>query len=469
MIELLGMCGFEPDEAKSELPRMERAFKKVGITTEDIEQAKQRLNLYYDMELKGVRKIFRLCIHEMTNSILAREEGKSKVVFGFMSPGLEVLGSALMSKSRDVFFAHQSWAIMAILGCVFGKFVPILEAAETLWLKSGVVSHCANVKSLLGLITLDILPKPDLLLTTGFSCETAPKTIDLLHELYDIPVCCYDTCQDREFADYSVSSIRTVGLAAKSLRSAAKRIGKTAGFGITDEMIFKALKTKHPFNVALEKLFGLIEKSDPMPISSTHQTLFMVLASLTMSIEKLPEAVDAVNTLHEELQVRIDKGQGSVPKGAPRVLAILPCHHSDPRLEHLAGEMGIALISTDIGFELPFPQKPKDSYEMSSLHLQQSLATSLSGRIQLIVKGCRDLKIDGVLNRYHVGCRAVAGDSLIITDRVSKELGIPALLLEWENFDPRAYNQEEYRKHLELFKILMQNSKSKYPGSASGL
>jgi len=43
MIELLKMCGFEADEAKSELPRIEKAFNKLGITAEDIERGKQRL------------------------------------------------------------------------------------------------------------------------------------------------------------------------------------------------------------------------------------------------------------------------------------------------------------------------------------------------------------------------------------------------------------------------------------------
>ena len=57
MIELLKLCGFEAHDIESELPRVEKAFTKLGITSEDIERGKQRLTKYYDMELKGVRKI----------------------------------------------------------------------------------------------------------------------------------------------------------------------------------------------------------------------------------------------------------------------------------------------------------------------------------------------------------------------------------------------------------------------------
>jgi len=54
----------------------------------------------------------------------------------------------------------------------------------------------------------------------------------------------------------------------------------------------------------------------------------------------------------------------------------------------------------------------------------------------LLIEGCRKLKIDGVLDRYHSGCRTVVGDALLISGAFEKELGIPVLVLEWENFDP---------------------------------
>ena len=108
MIELIEMCGFEPGEAKTELPRLERVFNKLGISSEDIRDSKKRLNLYYDMELKGIRKIFRLCLREMTNSILAREEGKNKIIFGFMAPIRS--SKALTNSTGDSFLLFMACA-----------------------------------------------------------------------------------------------------------------------------------------------------------------------------------------------------------------------------------------------------------------------------------------------------------------------------------------------------------------------
>jgi benzoyl-CoA reductase/2-hydroxyglutaryl-CoA dehydratase subunit BcrC/BadD/HgdB len=301
-----------------------------------------------------------------------------------------------------------------------------------------------------------MLPKPDLLVTTGFSCETSPKTINMLDELYDIPGFCYDACQDRSFNTYEVDSKRTVGLVAKSTRKLAERVQEVVGFELTDDMFQEMLDARAELDDAVGTLRHLIESSDPLAISAPHENLLMVLYNLTLGIDDgLPQAIDAITTLHEELQERVDKGLGVVEKGAPRILALLPAHHSDPRLDHLVGEMGMAIVACDPGFMVPYPGSPKDPYAMMSLHLQGSLATSLARRVRLIIESCKKLKIDGILNRYHVGCRAVAGDPLIIADAVGKELDIPVLTLEWENFDPRVYNREQYKRRLELFKVML--------------
>jgi hypothetical protein len=455
MNELLKLCGFEAQEIEQELPRVQKAFDRLGITAEDIERGKQRLTKYYDMELEGIRKAFRLCLREVIDSVLAREEGKKKIISGFMIPGFETIGIALKSKSKEVYTAHHSWAILLVVGCIFDKMVPILEAAEKKWLKAGAVAHCGNLKTLLGLVTLDLIPRPDLMLTSGFLCETAPKTLNLLHELYGIPVCCWDTCQDKGSGDYSDETSRAVDLAAKSLRRLVERCQEVVGFPITDDMLWEALEARSKFDNDLRKLQHLIHSSDPLPLSPTHDNLWMILSSLTFRIDELPVAIDAVNTVYKEIQERVNKGQGAMEKGAPKVLGALFAHHSDPRLEHLASELGIAVVVDSPTSLIRYEGKRQDPYKVMSQDLGEGLSAGFTIKIPMQMKRCKRLNIDGVLDRFHVGCRAVAGDALVIQNAVEKELGIPVLLLEWENFDPRAYNHEQFKRRLEVFKTMM--------------
>lgn len=457
MRELLRLCGFEADEAESELPRIEKAFQRIGITAGDMERGRQRLTRYYDVELKGVRKIMRLLVQGVVNLVLAREEGKSKIVYGFMAPGITTFNSLLVSRSEEVYAANLCQPFQWVVGCIFDKIVPILEEAEKRWLKAGAVAHCGNVKTLVGLLALDLIPSPDLLVTSGYLCETAPKTIDILHALSGLPTYCYDTCQDRDFGEHVAATRRIAAFAAKSMRRFTARLEETLGFEITDDMLREAMAAKEELGRALHRLQSLIEKSDPLLLSPTHQILWICLDAVPLPLDRIAEAVDAVNTLYEELQERAAKGIGVLEKGAPRILALLPSHYADPRLDHLVGETGIAIASTDIFFASDAGGS-EDPYERMALgNLPRSMYTSLKTRIPLILEGCTSLKVDGVLDRFHVGCRTVAGDALAIKEAITKELGIPVLLLERDDFDPRSFNHEQDKRRLEVFKSMLVN------------
>jgi benzoyl-CoA reductase/2-hydroxyglutaryl-CoA dehydratase subunit BcrC/BadD/HgdB len=456
MIELLKLCGFEEQEIESELPRVEKAFQKLDITAEDIERAKQRLAKYYDIELKGVRKMFRLILLELVNALLAKEEGKEKIIYGFMATGVPTIFSALASKSQEVCAVYHSWALHIIVGCVFDKIVPLIEEAEKSWLKAGMVAHCANVKTLLGPIASGLFPRPDLLVTAGVLCETSSKTLDLLHEVYGIPVSYIDTCQDREFWEYADATERASELSMKSMRRLMGKIQEIAGFEITDDELWDVINAQDQMGAALDKVKNLVSSSDPLPLSPAQENIWMCLNSLTLTMDGIAEAVDAINTLYEEVKERVDKGVGVVEKGAPRILAILPAGQTDPRMEQLVTELGIAIVALDTRLTVPQEGKVEDPYmELSRRSLRHSLITSLPRRIPLIIEGCKKLKVDGVLDRFHAGCRAVVGDAIIIKEAVEKELGIPVLLLEWENFDPRVHNHEEFKRRLEVFKTMM--------------
>jgi benzoyl-CoA reductase/2-hydroxyglutaryl-CoA dehydratase subunit BcrC/BadD/HgdB len=312
----------------------------------------------------------------------------------------------------------------------------------------------------LGLFALNLIPRPDLLITSGSLCETSPKTNDLLHEIYDIPTHCYDTVQDRELWEYPDSS-RAIRLSATGMRRMVQRVQEEVGFEITDNMLREVLRVKAGFAAAVRKVHELIQQSDPVPIASTHDNLLTWLSPVPLNIDNLVAATEAVNTLHQELQERVDRGIGAVEKGAPRILSILPFHHTDPRLEHLVNQVGMAIVATDMeftatsGMPASTATATDDPYEEMSQYLQASLLLHLGGRMSVILNACKRLNVDGVLNHYHVGCRGVAGDAFILKDAITKKLGIPVLSLEWENFDPRVYQHEQYKTRLELFKSMM--------------
>jgi len=117
----------------------------------------QRLRKYYDMELQSVRKVFRLCLREFVDLVLARKKAGSG---WFMDLWRPVLKSSLGGDVRlERGLHHQPvLAFMIVWGCIFDKLVPVFETAEKMWLKAGLAAHCGNIKTLLGLLDSGILP-----------------------------------------------------------------------------------------------------------------------------------------------------------------------------------------------------------------------------------------------------------------------------------------------------------------------
>jgi benzoyl-CoA reductase/2-hydroxyglutaryl-CoA dehydratase subunit BcrC/BadD/HgdB len=466
MRELLTLCGFETHEIEAELPRIEKAFQKLGLTSADIERGKQRITEYYDIKLQGIRKALGLMLRDVVNTVLAREDGKKKVIVGYMSPGFEILATAMVTRSNEINTANITGPFQFVMGCIFDKMVPILEAAEQKWLKSGKVWHCGNVKTLVGVVALDLIPKPDFMLTSGELCDTAPKTLNLFGDFYGIPVCSYDSCHDRLFTEFPDSS-RLIKLSAKSTRNLAKNLQNVVGFEITDDMLWEVLDARGKVADELRKIQDLIETSDPMPISPTHEMLFNCVNGLAASIPELEKPRAVLNMIYNELKERVDKREGVVEKGAPRIISMLPHHFTDPRWEHLPCKLGIALLSSESGFFpmhgnrfVDFPQqKPDDPFELLAKGLESSLCQSTRARVAIILEVCKRLHVDGVWDKYHVGCRINVGDAIIIKDEITRELNIPVLLMEWEGFDPRVYNEEQISKRFEIFRDAMINSK----------
>ena len=456
MIELMRLLGYDEGEIPTERPRLEKVFDKLGFTSEDIQQAKQRLHKYYSIELNGVRKIFRFIVREFVASLLTEEKGIKSTVYGFMSPGFEVISSAAMSKRDDISVIYHSWAFQIIVGCVFGKLEPFIDEAEKKWLKAGLVGHCANVKTILGPMLLGLFPKPDLFVTAGVLCELSPKNLDLLHESYNIPVVFFDTCQDRGMDEHYDGTLRTASFAARSLRKTVETVQEVIGCELSDDLLLTVQDAKGKLFRVLDKIQKFLMNTNPLTISPAHDNIMKCLIALGMTLDEITEATEAMNQFYAELTERASQGVGVVEKDAPRVLATLPMGQTDPRLEQLACEMGIAIVGADVMFPEPPIMDTNDPYLKLCLGRQQSLMTQpIARRIATIIEICESQRIEGLLDRYHVGCRIVAADAILIEKAVKKELGIPVMLLEWENFDPRVFKLEEYKKRFSVFKTMM--------------
>ena len=170
----------------------------------------------------------------------------------------------------------------------------------------------------------------------------------------------------------------------------------------------------------------------------------------------------------EELEQRISQGIGVVPKGSPRVMHGYFSSLSDPTVVHMLEEAGIAVPVSELqlfdggGFTPSvFPEGIQDRRELqASAYLQGAVGNCLPTQIRSVIEACNRLNLDGLFWFIHHSCRPLLGETLIVKEAVTKELGLPFMVLEGDGYDPEFYSIERVRNNIETFAEILQTSKA---------
>jgi benzoyl-CoA reductase/2-hydroxyglutaryl-CoA dehydratase subunit BcrC/BadD/HgdB len=459
--ELFKLCGFEPEEIEKERPRIDKAFQKAEIEREDIERAESRVRQYFDTTSLGVKKSLRIWMEQLLDLVLAKEEGK-KIVYPAY-PTVPFLTVAMNLASEEVYCQTPEMVLDVVMGQIFGKLDPILEAAEVHGMPPGL-AMCSLNQARVGGIVKGIIPIPDLLLGTGFFCDQTPKTDDFIHEVYGVPMVIMDGCMDSSWDEFPEISPRRIKALATELRRAVEESQELLGIKITEEVLEKS---SADFVRLWTALFGLWEflKADPMPISLTDLGPIW-WAATTTERRGMREGFRAIAELTKEAKRRVDEGRGVVEKGAPRVLIL--CHQAtDPRVMRMFEEAGFAVPTTALmgvttSQATSYVETKYTTWEerVANILLSHGLYHSTSGLIHRYRELCKTWNLDGVLNFYHFSCRPYCITPLLIKKAIEEDPGIPVLSLEGDMWDTRDYSAEALKTRAETFAEMLRATKA---------
>ena len=454
--DLLTLCGFEGAELEKGLPRVKKAFDIIGLNEDDIERGIKRINLFFDTELVGMRKILGVWMNEMVNLVLAKQEGKKFLYASIPAIAVDYLTAAMLN-SDEFHIAFPDVFFCGTVGVIFNRLHPILEEGESLYLPPGV-GHCSLLQLRAGLYARDLIPKGELFFSCGSICDEVLKADEILHEYFGVPVQYVNRCHDKEW-DEPTNVEREMKFFGAQLKRCEAKVSEVVGFALTDDMMKEAREFKRKYSRPMRKTLDLVASSDPPPISATALALIRELNTMCYSRKGTEAAAEAIEILYQELEQRVREGVGVVPKGSPRVMHGYFPSLSDPAIIHMLEEAGIALPVVELqifdggGFTPPvFPEGVKDRHEIqASAYMQGAIGNSLPTEIRAIIEACKRLDLDGLFWFIHHSCRPILSESQMIKESVTKELGIPFMILEGDGYDSRFYSTERLRNNIETF------------------
>jgi benzoyl-CoA reductase/2-hydroxyglutaryl-CoA dehydratase subunit BcrC/BadD/HgdB len=457
LTRLLKLCGFLDREIE-EVARIEKAFGKLGITSHDIDVALGRIEKYYGTQLSGMLMVIGVALRELADTILAEEDGKKILYSSLPNAATDIMSAAAFHSGGKVHTAFPDVLVLMVMGCLFNKLEPILEAAEKSFLRAGA-AHCSLLQTRLGLYSLKLIPRGDLLLSMGFLCDATCKTDNMLMEFYGTAVFYIDSQQDhgKDWDDI----YRGVDYFSEEIRRCKQKVGEVVGFEITDEMVLATRRVRRDSALTAMRISELVLNTDPPPFNAASLMFVRLLRALPISERNMSKLTEAIKLLYQELQDRIKGGVGIVNKGAPRIFYGPLVSISDPSITDMIEKQGVSIALTEDAIFAPdgdtSPREEpigagKDPWEKVAYQvLQRSIQACAPMRINSIKGALRRGKFDGGIELFHYACRYFAGDAKIIKDAVKKEFDIPFLVLEGDLYDPRYYNVGQLQTRIESF------------------
>jgi len=456
---LLRLCGFEDDDIKREQPRADKAFERLELGTEDMKTAEEWVRQNHDVELVGVQRLLRGWILELFDLVLAKDEGKKVVYYGF--PSIQGPGMAIKAASKDEIYVACPDAILChTLGQIFDKLTPILEAGEQNGLPPGH-GLCSLQQIRVGAMAKGIIPVPDLVTGSSYYCDMGSKSDELLKQKYGQPAIYVDGSMDSRWGEYPGYLPERVEFMGAQLNKLFDKVKEVLGVEVTRDDWDKAQSISRHIFSGIGQLTKLM-KADPVPVSAAEQELAQILATASTgrAMTEVPEALDI---LVQEVKKRVDEGIGVVEKGAPRVMIFI-APFSDASIMHMMEDAGLAVGATLLTVPPPKVLHPTSYTTLGEIIAEREMTIGIYhssfGIAKRFEDAARSLNMDGVICAYQFNCRPLALPSHFLKKWVEEEAGVPTLSLEFDMYDSRNYSAASLRTKVETFADMLRARKA---------
>lgn len=446
-IEFLQLLGWEGAELEAFLPDWLHAAEFLKLSEQDVEVAiHEWLPRYWDLSLRSVRKLIAACIREVvafSKTELYKKEGK-KVLYSNPTAAYVSIYANKLAGGDQLHVAYPGFIIMTVLQSFFGKKETPADGKTCM---STSCQHCALNGIRVNYCTEGRIPMPTVTWTWGLHCNESHKIeelVDCLDEkewrnvLTTIP-------HDAPLGTIEAEDDDRVAYLAEQIREGQRQVSEITGIEVTEAHLQKAMDVYLTYMGKIERLTDLVVNADPQPISGNALTQFSLCMEVCFDTG-MDYINDALDTAIEEVEERIRKGTGVLPKGAPK----LACHFlptSMPWIGKSFLENGVNLSLGRIFPPASWLKKAldeKDLYQSVACHcLMSPNAVNMQNEAAITMRILQQYTFDGALYGFYSHDRWMGALHKAMIREVEEHTGIPHYYLESAFWDSEHYSVED--------------------------
>jgi len=296
------------------------------------------------------------------------------------------------------------------------------------------------------------VPPPDLLVCCTNICQTVLYWYQVLAHHYKVPLVIIDTpFIYRELSEHAVDFVK------RQIESAIEVAEAVAGKSLhPDQLEETSLRAKQAVDLWLQIL--KCGQRRPAPISAFDEFIHM---APIVEMRGAAFTVEYYRSLLAELDQRIVRGVGAVVGERKRLIwDNLPVWYRVRWLAEQLASRGVALVAstyTNAWGELAPLIDPKQPLESGArAHLHAILNQGTGHKLKTMKQMVQDYSADGVILHSDRSCKPYSIGQIDQRSRLAEELGVPALLLEADHNDPRAFAEEPAATRIEAFIELLE-------------
>jgi len=276
------------------------------------------------------------------------------------------------------------------------------------------------------------------------TCDGKKKAWEILNQ--DVPVYVMDLPQMKREKDIAAWE--------DEIRLFIQKIEAVTGNKITPQALADNIKLINEKRKALSRLYNT-RKNAPVPISGKDALLITQIAFY----DDPARFAAQTNTLCEELEQRIARGEGVFPADAPRIMVTgSPMAIPNWKLHHIVETSGAAVVVEESCtgvryFENLVDESPSTLEEqvraLAERYMKINCAcfTPNTGRIDDILRLVKEYRVDGVIDCSLQFCELYSTEGYLVQQAL-KEAGIPVMHIET---DYSEQDFEQIRTRVEAF------------------
>ncbi len=292
------------------------------------------------------------------------------------------------------------------------------------------------------------LPRPDLLFASNNICQTVAYWYRILARHWGVPLVVFDT----PFNYGNEPRPQDMDYMTSQLESMIPLLEGVAGRDLHMDRLRDAVRLSRLTAETWGKVLSTLEaKPAPMTIFDA----FMHLAPV-VSLRGLPVALRYYDSLLEELRDRVRRGVGGITDERKRLMwDNIAVWYKVRDFSRFFAERGMGFVTatyTNAWAETAgYMDEENPLRSLAHAYTKVILNRDLGYRLELMSELIRRYRVDGLVMHSARSCKPYSVGQYDIRRMLPERTGVPAVIIEADIADQRAYSEEQTMTRLEAF------------------